>query len=238
MRVQALLILRKHKRACTIAVMDGDTSQPRTQPQPPSSDNSQDSQAAPAPVAAPAAPPQAAVPVDSPTVPPARPPTPEQTAGPAMDTMPGQLSWAASAVGGARSMNWFIGVVVGALLVSAGVYWLTGSIVPAAAIVIVSVLVGIVYTKNPRVLQYAIDEYGITIGQKRYGFDEFRAYAVLDDHGYSSIALMPLQRFLPMLSVYYNPDVQQQVFDALNSHLPLVEYKRDTFDRITTGLHF
>jgi len=131
---------------------------------------------------------------------------------------------------GARMVVVFIIVVV----VAALVYLLTKSPFSAGAIAVIGLLFGIIGSKRPQALDYRIDTTGIMIGQKRYSYSQFRSFAIIDEGGYTSIALMPLKRFLPMLSVFYDPQIQSEVVEALSAHLPLEDHKRDLIDQLTS----
>jgi hypothetical protein len=241
-------------KSCTIALMNGDDSQ---QPQPvgiPQNDPPSLPQAT-APSATPppsSLPPQSSLPPVNENLPsatqgirseeteesasqPAVPtgiPTLEQPTRPAVEP----LSWAATATASQRPKSWSAGLYVIALIAAVLVYIITKGIFSSLGIMIVAVLMGVVYTKKPQVIHYAIDLQGITIGQNHYSFDHFRAFSIVDDHGHVSIALMPLKRFSPILSVFYDPTLQKQIVDTLAVHLPLTEYRQDAIDKITSGI--
>jgi hypothetical protein len=152
----------------------------------------------------------------------------------------GPLDWTASAAvtTGRKSKAWYMGLIVCAVLVSVIVYFITKDVVSGVAIIIAALSFGAISTRRPRDLHYALDRTGITIGQKHFTFEQFRSFSIIDEGGYTSIGLMPLKRFTPLIAIAYDPSLHDNIVNALSAHLPLEEYKKDALDHITSGFKF
>lgn len=131
-----------------------------------------------------------------------------------------------------------VGLLLVLLVITGVTYLMTKSIFSAGAIFVIGLLFGYLGTKKPHNLSYRIDDTGITIGQKHYPFGQFRSFTLVDEGGYTSISLMPLKRFLPVLSMLCDPQMQQQIVDALSARLPVEEHKRDLIDQVTSRFRF
>lgn len=137
-----------------------------------------------------------------------------------------------------RASAWRIRMTLLSLGAAAIIYGVTRDIVSAGSVGVVGLLFGLLGSRKPPSLAYTLDNRGITIGQKHYTYDEFRAFTVTDDTMPPSINLVPLKRFLPLLAVHYDPKRRDEIVDILAAHLPLEVYKRDAIDSIINKVKF
>ncbi len=143
------------------------------------------------------------------------------------------LQWTSSAVAGQKSVAWYLAFILVLGAFGGVVYLISKDVISAAAIALVGVLFGAFSIRKPHAVQYALDSSGIIVGQKHFVFAQFRSFSVLEEGGYSNIALLPLQRFSPILSISYDPQLHDQIVNMLSEHLPFEQYKRDALDQIT-----
>jgi hypothetical protein len=149
------------------------------------------------------------------------------------------VSWTASEfIAHEKSANWYI-LLFGSSVIAAGLTWLIFKDILAAAVILVAVLMLAAYSKRqPRELEYSLDDSGITIGQKHYPYTLFRSFSIIDDGAFSSIELLPLKRFSPSITVYYDPDNEDAIADALAPHVPFVPRKPDPVDQLIRRIRF
>lgn len=126
----------------------------------------------------------------------------------------------------------------GAFIVSLLVYLLTRDVVSAGVVVIGAVLFGVMAGRQPRQLQYAVYDQGITIGSKAYPYKDFRSFSVVDEGHFSSIVFMPLKRFAPPLSIYYHPDDERRIVEVIAVRLPMQAHKRDFVESLMRQIRF
>ena len=156
---------------------------------------------------------------------------PQETAEP--------LEWLASGVhAGNRSKAWYAGLIVGGVLIAALGFLITKDLFSTIVIALCAPIFGYLSIKKPQALPYRLDGVGITIGRKRFLYGQFRAFTVIDERTYTTIGLIPLTRFSPLIIVSYDPDMQQKIVDRLAAYLPLQEHKPDALDHLTSRIRF
>jgi hypothetical protein len=149
------------------------------------------------------------------------------------------ISWTASEfIAHSKTALWYIGlllVTVGALGL---VLLVSGDKFVMGIIVIISILFGYMASRKPRELPYSIDSHGLNVDKKQYPFSKFKSYSLVDEGGVEAIWLMPLQRFAPGLSIYFDPGDRNKILDMLGDYLPIEERKPDIVDVLTHKIRF
>ena len=103
---------------------------------------------------------------------------------------------------------------------------------------VMAIAVLVYANREPRVLSYKISNYGISVGQKKYVFDDFDAYYEADDYGQTVVELVPNKRFGTLVSLPPAEHHLQEVEDTLGKMLPKVDNKEDVVDKIFRKLRF
>ena len=115
---------------------------------------------------------------------------------------------------------------------------LTHDVISVALVGIVALYMGVLANRKPRVLDYHIDNHGITIQGKFYPFAGFRSFGVLQEGAFSSIVFTPMKRFMPPLSIYYPPEQQNEIAEAIAMYLPFEPVRFDAMDSILHRIRF
>jgi hypothetical protein len=151
----------------------------------------------------------------------------------------GPVSWTASEfIAHEKSTNWYV-VLFGGAVIAAGLLWLiTKDIISSVAILVAVGILASYSSRKPRELQYTLDDHGIMIGEKRYPYTAFRSFSVIVEGPFSSIELMPLKRFSPPISIYYDPANEDAIADALTPHLPFQPHEPDPVDKLIKRIRF
>lgn len=169
-----------------------------------------------------------------PEVPPAEPPKAVAPPSPV-----GEVHWTASEyVAHDRGASWYTGLGLGAVSLAGLVFLLTHDYISAGMIIIVLVIFGAFATRQPRVLDYLIDERGITIGTKNYPYDIFKSFSVAKEGAIHSLVLMPLKRFMPVISVYYADEDEDKILQKISDYLPFEQYRPDVVDKMMHKIRF
>lgn len=137
-----------------------------------------------------------------------------------------------------KSPNWYMALAGISLAAVVLVYLLTRDVFNAIIVVIAAVLFGVVARRQPRRLQYVVNDHGIGIGRRFYSYDDFRSFSLLDEGAVRSFVLMPLKRFMPALTLYYDPKDEGRIGDVLADHLPFAEHKHELTDRLMRKIRF
>ena len=150
-----------------------------------------------------------------------------------------QVTWSASEyISHQKTSSWYMGLGALTGLMAAVVFLVTKDWITLGTIIVVAILFGIFASRKPRVLQYGLDESGISIASRHYPYDEFRSFTVHDEGGIRSIYLLPMKRFMPNLSLYYPPDQEQEIIGTISNYLPHEERQMDAVDRLMKRVRF
>lgn len=190
---------------------------------------------------------QAVAPVQAPVAtqvaPPTAPPTANQA--PTQQAVAPQpagegIQWQASEfIDHQKSALWFIALVGVAIVASVAIYFLTGGGVLAPIVVGMSALAfATIARQKPRSLQYGLTSSDITVGQKKFNYDDFKAFSVVQDGALYSIVLEPTKRFMPPLTIYFANEDGEKIFDTLAQHLPHEDKQLDAVDRMMRKIRF
>ncbi len=151
----------------------------------------------------------------------------------------GTVSWTASEyIAHEKGGSWYILLAFAVIVGAALVYIITKEMISAVVIVIMGVAFGGFAVRKPQELNYVLDANGLTVGNKLYEYGQFKSFTVVEEGAIDSIMLMPLQRFMPPLSVYFDPADEEKITNALSAYLPYEDRKQDPVDRLMRKVRF
>ena len=149
------------------------------------------------------------------------------------------LDWTASEfVEHSKSAGWYLMLAAGGLLLAGLVYLITKDKISTGMVVIVSIIFGIFAARKPRVLNYSVDQKGIRVGEKSYSYAHFKSFAVVKEGAIDSIWLTPVKRFMPMLTIYFEPNDESKIVDVISHFLPVEAHQLDPVDKLMHRLRF
>ena len=149
------------------------------------------------------------------------------------------VSWSASEfIAYQKSGGWYMLILLGVAALAGVVFLFTQDYFSAGAIVVAGILFVIFAGRKPRVLNYSIDTSGIAIGAKKYNFKDFRSFSLIEETHMRSVMLTPLKRFMPAISMYFEPADEQKITEALSDYLPYEDRKQDPVDKVMQRLRF
>ena len=149
------------------------------------------------------------------------------------------ITWQASEyVHHEKQFTWFMALLaITAVLVALAVFLVQSW--TFAILVCVMAAATIVYARRPpRVLNYTLSGDGLHIDQRLYSFHDFRSFAVVQDGPLYSIMLIPVQRFMPAVIVYFPTENGEAIVDAFGEVLPMEQRELDALDRLVRKLRF
>jgi hypothetical protein len=111
-------------------------------------------------------------------------------------------------------------------------------IISVVVILVAAFAFGMLGSRKPRQQQYGLSAGGLDIGQRHYGYDEFRSFSVAHEGAFSSIVLMPLKRFAPLMTIYYAPEDEDKIVDLISVNLPFEDRKPDPIDNLMSRVRF
>ncbi len=154
-------------------------------------------------------------------------------------SLPDDVTWsAAEFLEHQKGARWY-GLLFLAGLVLAGLDFLVlHDIISTAVIIFVTIMFAAYAGHKPRTQQYHLSPQGLQIGEKLYVFQSFKNFSVAEEGAHISIVFMPLQRFMPLLTVYLTPDIEDRVVDYLSNFLPLEQHRPDVLDGLLRRIKF
>jgi hypothetical protein len=136
-----------------------------------------------------------------------------------------------------RNFLWFVIFAIVVIGLIAAAIFLLKSWTFAILVVVMAIAVIILIRRPARLLQYTLSPtQGLYIGERLYGFNEFKTFGIIKDNGHNSIMLVPTKRFSPGVSVYFPDEASEKVVDILGARLPMKELKLDIIDIVVKKL--
>ena len=120
-------------------------------------------------------------------------------------------------------------------MVTGLVYLITRDIVSSGIVVFAGLLFGIAAARQPRQIEYQLYDRGVRIGARYLQFAGFRSFSVVPEGVFSSIIFMPMKRFSPLTTIYFDPKDEARIVDLLSNSLPFEDYRHDAVDQLMRG---
>ena len=132
---------------------------------------------------------------------------------------------------GKKGVVWYVsfGVVAVALVLLA--VFVFKSVTFAILVPIMSVAIIFLSMRPPSEIRYSISSKGIYVEDRLYDFSEFRAFGVVEDLDRQSIILLPVKRFSPAVTLYFDEDKGERIVDMLGVRLSIQDVKLDYMEK-------
>lgn len=134
-------------------------------------------------------------------------------------------------------MGWFLILGAVTLVLAAAMFflrqWTFGGL-----IIVMGVVLAVYGRRPPRVLHYSIGNEGLSIENKHYTFEDFRAFGILEEGPIYSALLFPRKRFSPAVTMYFSQDDGEKIVDVLGAHLPMEHVELEFIDKLARTLRF
>jgi hypothetical protein len=149
------------------------------------------------------------------------------------------LSWTASEfIAHDKTAGWHVGLIVVAVLAAGLLWFITRDLVTAIVVIVAGGVISLYGARRPGEQQYQLDNHGLSIGSRQFSFSDFRAFSVVPEGAFASIALLPTKRFAPMTTLYFDPADADKILEILGNHLPAQPMKIDAIDSLMRKIRF
>src|SRR5437868_5766060 len=127
------------------------------------------------------------------------------------DQSPKSVAWEAPEyIDHPHGSGWYIMLALGTAGLAALVYLVAKDKIATGTIVVVGIIVGIFAAHKPGRAKYEITDSGLSINGRLYNYGSFKSFAVIREGALSSVNLLPLKRFMPPVSAYFEPDDEEK----------------------------
>lgn len=152
---------------------------------------------------------------------------------------PPLVQWQASEfIDHQKNASWFLPLIAGGAVLCAVMFFITKDIFSTIVVFLACVAFGFYANQKPRTLTYTLLPTTFKIGQRSYSYDDFRTFSIMQDGPLYSIFLQPLKRLMPPLTIYFDPQDGEKIFDILASHIPHEDRVQDPIDRFMRKIRF
>lgn len=150
------------------------------------------------------------------------------------------ISWTASEfIAYDKGPKWYLAAFGAALVLSILTFFVTSQDKISTVFVFGLIMLLIFFAKRqPRIMSYAITNKGIVIGNTLFSYNSLKSFAIIDEGAISSIDILPLKRFMPSISMYYEPQDEAKITEALGAYLPKDERKQALIDKLMHKIRF
>lgn len=163
----------------------------------------------------------------------------EESASPPSQPLTDEIRWTASEfIAHEKGVGWYGLLALAGLAAAALDYLITRDLFSTAVILFAAAAFGVFAARKPRTQEYGLSRQGIQVGLKSYDFQDFKTFSVTEEGAIASIIFMPLKRFMPPLTLYVAPDMEDQVVDYLSAFLPFEQHKADAVDSLLRRIRF
>jgi hypothetical protein len=151
-----------------------------------------------------------------------------------------EVSWVAEEfIAHEKSLLWYLALIIITLGLALMVLLLSHDKVSTTLIVIIGIIFGAAAGRQPRSLQYLLDDKGITINRAFRPYGDFKSFAVVEEGEINTIIFMPLKRFTLPLSLNVGENETDEVVAKLSDYMPNDQtHGHDAIDRFVQRIHF
>lgn len=150
------------------------------------------------------------------------------------------VSWTASEfIAYQKDTGWYIKALLVLVVIAGLSYLITGGDI--ASVVIIVIVIGVFISfasRQPRTLTYQVTNKGLQVGEKLYAYNTLKSFAVIDEGNINSIDLIPLKRFMPSVSIYFDPKDETAIVQALGEFLPKEDRQQAPIDKLMHKIRF
>jgi hypothetical protein len=136
-----------------------------------------------------------------------------------------------------KPFGWYIGIFAFFAGLIALAIWFQQWI-SIVLLAIMAIAISVWANRKPKTLIYKITNYGIEVEDKKYLFDDFRAFYEYKDYNQPTIDLVPVKRFGTLVSLPLATPDAQEVKEAISHMIPETEHHEDIADKIFRRLRF
>lgn len=151
----------------------------------------------------------------------------------------GALSWTASEyIAHEKQMMWYVSLFAISIVITALVYLINRDTLTSIVILTISICAAFFASRKPASRRYDLTARGLAIDDILHKFSDFKSFSVVEEGAINSIWLKPLNRYKPLLIIYFAPDDEAVIIDHLSAFLPHEQRELDAIDKLSRYIRF
>ena len=163
----------------------------------------------------------------------------EKPTGSTPPPMNEELSWtAAEFVEHQKTTTWYMALGLVGVVITVVAYLISRDKITTGVVVFAIITFGLYAARKPRTQEYHLNAGGILAGNRAYALQDFKTFSITQEGATVSIVFMPLKRFMPPLTIYVAPDMEERVVAFLSSFMPFERHKPDAVDALMRRIRF
>ena len=149
------------------------------------------------------------------------------------------VTWQASEfIEHSKNASWFVGLIVGAVIIAGLIFIITHNILAVIVIVLSAVAIGQLAHSKPGTNDYALSWHGLTVNGKFYPLSNFKSFSLFQDGAIQALHFESAKRFANPMTLYFSPDDQDKIVNLLRQVMPQDAYKPDSLERAMRRVRF
>lgn len=141
-----------------------------------------------------------------------------------------------------KPAGWYMGIFAFFIALGVLAFFFIGSEfqkwVTIGLLIIMAIALSVWANRKPKVLSYIITNYGVNVSNKKYLFDDFRAFYGYMDYNQPTLDLVPSKRFGTLVSLPLATPESDDIQETIAHMVPEIEHNEDIIDRIVRRLRF
>jgi hypothetical protein len=135
-----------------------------------------------------------------------------------------------------RGSGWYTMLVLGSAAIALVIYFITRDYFAVGATIVVGIIAAVYASHKPKELSYELTNKMIKVGERTYSYSAFKSFSVAHEGEHTSIVLEPVKRLVPPMTLYFPPEMEDQVADAIGNRLPMQTHQPSVTERLAHRL--
>ena len=137
-----------------------------------------------------------------------------------------------------KTGSWYLALVLVTAMIAVVLFLITKDVTVVGLALVCGFVFGFYGTRKPKQVSYGLSDKDLVIDSKHYAFREFKSFSVVPEGAFSSIVLWPHKRFAQFTTIYYPLEYEEQITQAIGSHLPLEQHNLDFVEKLARHVRF
>jgi hypothetical protein len=137
-----------------------------------------------------------------------------------------------------RGSGWYLTLILGSAVLGVAIYFITKDYFAVGAIIAVGIIAAVYASHKPKELAYELTNKTIKVAERTYSYNMFKSFSVAHEGEHTSIVLEPVKRFVPPMTLYFPPEMEDKVSNAIGNRLPMQEHQPSITENLAHRFRF